>query len=134
MGERERPKSIDTVEIIIEELVKRRQKSTDTVEIIIEELVKRRQKSNDTVEIIMEELVKRRQKSTDTVEIVVRTTSPQQDDLRLPGPPSGQGANGEARTRDRKVPADLRVDSLATVPPTSPSFNQRSDSRIYAYI
>ncbi|GFO07677.1 hypothetical protein PoB_003418200 [Plakobranchus ocellatus] len=33
-------------------------------------------------------------------------------------PPSGQGAGGEARTRDRWVPADLRADSLTTVPPT----------------
>ncbi|GFO35002.1 Pol polyprotein [Plakobranchus ocellatus] len=44
--------------------------------------------------------------------------SPQQGDLRLSGPPSGQGAGGGARTRDRMVPADLRADSLATVPPT----------------
>ncbi|GFO29141.1 hypothetical protein PoB_005564600 [Plakobranchus ocellatus] len=40
--------------------------------------------------------------------------SPQQGDLRLSGPPSGQGAGGGARTRDRRVPADLRADSLAT--------------------
>ncbi|GFN76575.1 hypothetical protein PoB_000308100 [Plakobranchus ocellatus] len=46
--------------------------------------------------------------------------SPQQGDLRLSGPPSGQGAGGGARTRDRKVPADLRADSLATVLPTPP--------------
>ncbi|GFO27841.1 hypothetical protein PoB_005434600 [Plakobranchus ocellatus] len=39
-------------------------------------------------------------------------------DHRLSGPPSGQGASGGARTRDRRVPADLRADSLATVPPT----------------
>ncbi|GFO18061.1 hypothetical protein PoB_004456600 [Plakobranchus ocellatus] len=44
--------------------------------------------------------------------------SPQQGDLRLSGPPSGQGAGGGARTRDRRVPVDLRADSLATVPPT----------------
>ncbi|GFO16806.1 hypothetical protein PoB_004331100 [Plakobranchus ocellatus] len=37
---------------------------------------------------------------------------------RLSGPPSGRGASGEARTRDRRVPADVRADSLATVPPT----------------
>ncbi|GFO30645.1 hypothetical protein PoB_005715000 [Plakobranchus ocellatus] len=43
---------------------------------------------------------------------------PQQGDLRLSGPPSGQDAGGGARTRDRRVPADLRADSLATVPPT----------------
>ncbi|GFO05924.1 transposon tf2-11 polyprotein [Plakobranchus ocellatus] len=30
--------------------------------------------------------------------------SPQQGDLRLLGPPSGQGAGGGARTRDRRVP------------------------------
>ncbi|GFO38703.1 hypothetical protein PoB_006520800 [Plakobranchus ocellatus] len=47
------------------------------------------------------------------------TASPQQGDLRLSGPPSGQGAGGGARTRDRRVPADLRADSPATVPPTS---------------
>ncbi|GFN96428.1 hypothetical protein PoB_002293400 [Plakobranchus ocellatus] len=46
--------------------------------------------------------------------------SPQQGDLRLSGPPSGQGAGGGARTRDRRVPADLRADSLATVLPTPP--------------
>ncbi|GFO45857.1 hypothetical protein PoB_007236200 [Plakobranchus ocellatus] len=46
--------------------------------------------------------------------------SPQQGDLRLSGPPSGQGAGAGARTRDRRVPADLRADSLATVPPTPP--------------
>ncbi|GFN75531.1 hypothetical protein PoB_000203700 [Plakobranchus ocellatus] len=45
---------------------------------------------------------------------------PQRGDLRLSGPPSGQGAG--ARTRDRKVPADFRADSLATVPPTPPEF------------
>ncbi|GFO06965.1 hypothetical protein PoB_003347000 [Plakobranchus ocellatus] len=36
--------------------------------------------------------------------------SPQQGDLRLPGPPSGQGAGAVARTRDRRVSADLRTD------------------------
>ncbi|GFO49753.1 hypothetical protein PoB_007625800 [Plakobranchus ocellatus] len=46
--------------------------------------------------------------------------SPQQGDLRLSGLPSGQGASGGARTLDRRVPADLRADSLATVPPTLP--------------
>ncbi|GFO01673.1 hypothetical protein PoB_002817800 [Plakobranchus ocellatus] len=44
--------------------------------------------------------------------------SPQQGDLRLLGPPSGQGAGSGARTRDRRVPADLRADSQATVLPT----------------
>ncbi|GFO33092.1 hypothetical protein PoB_005959700 [Plakobranchus ocellatus] len=31
---------------------------------------------------------------------------------------SGQGAGCWARTRDRRVPVDLRADSLAIVPPT----------------
>ncbi|GFN85691.1 hypothetical protein PoB_001219700 [Plakobranchus ocellatus] len=44
----------------------------------------------------------------------------QQGDLRLLGPPSGRGTDGGARTRDRRVPADLRADSKATVPPTPP--------------
>ncbi|GFN79883.1 hypothetical protein PoB_000638900 [Plakobranchus ocellatus] len=43
-----------------------------------------------------------------------------QGDLRLSGPPSGQGASSGARTRDRRVPADLRADSQATVLPTPP--------------
>ncbi|GFO30129.1 DNA primase [Plakobranchus ocellatus] len=43
---------------------------------------------------------------------------PHEGDLRLSGPPSGQGAGGGARTRDRKVPADLRAELLATMPPT----------------
>ncbi|GFN92036.1 hypothetical protein PoB_001854200 [Plakobranchus ocellatus] len=35
-------------------------------------------------------------------------------DLRLSGPPPGQGAGSGPRTRDKRVPADLRADS----PPT----------------
>ncbi|GFO44816.1 hypothetical protein PoB_007132100 [Plakobranchus ocellatus] len=50
------------------------------------------------------------------------TASPQQGDLRLSGPPSGKGAGGWARTRDRRISADIRADSLATVPPTPSSF------------
>ncbi|GFN79437.1 hypothetical protein PoB_000594300 [Plakobranchus ocellatus] len=46
------------------------------------------------------------------------TASPQQGDIRLSGPPSGQDADSGARTRDRRVPAALRADSLATVSPT----------------
>ncbi|GFO50680.1 hypothetical protein PoB_007718500 [Plakobranchus ocellatus] len=46
--------------------------------------------------------------------------SPQQGRLRLSSPKSGQGAGGEARTRDRKDPADIRADSLSTVPQTPP--------------
>ncbi|GFN95733.1 hypothetical protein PoB_002223900 [Plakobranchus ocellatus] len=49
-------------------------------------------------------------------------TCPQQGDLRLSGPPSGHGAGSGARTRDRRVPADLRADSQATVLPTPPTF------------
>ncbi|GFN77124.1 hypothetical protein PoB_000363000 [Plakobranchus ocellatus] len=45
---------------------------------------------------------------------------PQQGDLRLLGPPSGRDADGGARTRDRRVPADLRAHAQATVPPTPP--------------
>ncbi|GFO32449.1 hypothetical protein PoB_005895400 [Plakobranchus ocellatus] len=40
--------------------------------------------------------------------------SPQQGDLMLLGPPPGRGADGGARTRDRRLPADLRMDSQAT--------------------
>ncbi|GFO49732.1 hypothetical protein PoB_007623700 [Plakobranchus ocellatus] len=47
--------------------------------------------------------------------------SPHQGDLRLSGRPSGQGASGGARTRDRRIPADLRVDSLPTVRPSPAS-------------
>ncbi|GFO20414.1 hypothetical protein PoB_004691900 [Plakobranchus ocellatus] len=43
---------------------------------------------------------------------------PQQGDLRLSGPPSGQNASGGARTHDRMVPAGFRAGSLVTVPPT----------------
>ncbi|GFO12286.1 hypothetical protein PoB_003879100 [Plakobranchus ocellatus] len=32
-------------------------------------------------------------------------------------PPSGQGAGGGTRTSDRRIPADIRADSLAIVPP-----------------
>ncbi|GFN75286.1 hypothetical protein PoB_000179200 [Plakobranchus ocellatus] len=38
--------------------------------------------------------------------------SPQQDDLRLSGPLSGQGAGSGALTCGRRVPADLREHSL----------------------
>ncbi|GFO14867.1 hypothetical protein PoB_004137200 [Plakobranchus ocellatus] len=53
--------------------------------------------------------------------------SPQQGDLRLSGPPSGQGAGSGARTRDRRVPADLRADSQATVLPTPHPVQQNLD-------
>ncbi|GFO45505.1 hypothetical protein PoB_007201000 [Plakobranchus ocellatus] len=50
--------------------------------------------------------------------------SPQQGDLRLSGPPSGQGAGSGARIRDRRVPADLRADSQATVVPTPRAYRE----------
>ncbi|GFO17219.1 hypothetical protein PoB_004372400 [Plakobranchus ocellatus] len=37
---------------------------------------------------------------------------------RLSGPPSDQGAGGGTQTCDRRVPVDLRADSLAIVPPS----------------
>ncbi|GFO37148.1 hypothetical protein PoB_006365300 [Plakobranchus ocellatus] len=53
-------------------------------------------------------------------------TSPQQGDIRLSGPPSGQGAGGGAQTRDRRVPTGLRVDSLATMPSTPPNVREEN--------
>ncbi|GFN82658.1 hypothetical protein PoB_000916400 [Plakobranchus ocellatus] len=55
------------------------------------------------------------------LEFFLYIASPQQGDLRLSGPPSGQGAGSGARTRDRRVPAGLRADSQATVLPTPPA-------------
>ncbi|GFO23498.1 hypothetical protein PoB_005000300 [Plakobranchus ocellatus] len=49
------------------------------------------------------------------------TACQQNGDLRLSGLLPGQGVSGRARTRNRRVPADLRVDSLSTVPPTPPT-------------
>ncbi|GFO49434.1 hypothetical protein PoB_007593900 [Plakobranchus ocellatus] len=55
--------------------------------------------------------------------------TPQQGDLRLSGFPSGQGVDGGARTRDRKVAADIRADSLATVLPTPAKGNKEEQIR-----
>ncbi|GFO29919.1 hypothetical protein PoB_005642400 [Plakobranchus ocellatus] len=44
----------------------------------------------------------------------------EQRDLRLSGPPSGQGVGGGARTHDRRVLANLRADSLSNVPSNAP--------------
>ncbi|GFO18566.1 hypothetical protein PoB_004507100 [Plakobranchus ocellatus] len=44
--------------------------------------------------------------------------SQQKGDLKLLGPPSGQGAGSKARTRDRRVPTDFISGSLSTDPPT----------------
>ncbi|GFN99836.1 hypothetical protein PoB_002634200 [Plakobranchus ocellatus] len=57
------------------------------------------------------------------------TASPQQGDLRLLGPPSGRDADGGARTRDRRVPADLREDLQATVPPTPQKKKKKKKTR-----
>ncbi|GFO49306.1 hypothetical protein PoB_007581100 [Plakobranchus ocellatus] len=64
-----------------------------------------------------------------TQSIAFAAASPQQGDLKLSGPPSDQGAGGGARTRDRRVPADLRADSQATVLPTSPGLCWNADFR-----
>ncbi|GFO05187.1 hypothetical protein PoB_003169200, partial [Plakobranchus ocellatus] len=48
--------------------------------------------------------------------------NPQLRDLRFSGPLSDQGAGGGARARNRRVPADLRADTLITVPPQTPPF------------
>ncbi|GFN75958.1 hypothetical protein PoB_000246400 [Plakobranchus ocellatus] len=62
----------------------------------------------------------------------VYIASPQQGDLRLSGPPSGQGAGGGARTRDRRVNADLRADSQATVPSTPPQTHTAAQQQIHS--
>ncbi|GFO10880.1 hypothetical protein PoB_003738500 [Plakobranchus ocellatus] len=48
----------------------------------------------------------------------VYIASLQRGDLRLSNHSSGQGADGKARTRDSRVLAGLRADSLSTVPRT----------------
>ncbi|GFO04569.1 hypothetical protein PoB_003107400 [Plakobranchus ocellatus] len=45
----------------------------------------------------------------------------QQDNLRFPGTPSGQGIGGGARNCDRRVPAVLSTGSQSTMPPSPPS-------------
>ncbi|GFO48971.1 hypothetical protein PoB_007547600 [Plakobranchus ocellatus] len=52
--------------------------------------------------------------------LLFHIASPQQGDLRPVGPPSGLDADSGARTHDSRVPADLRADSLITVPPVPP--------------
>ncbi|GFN83409.1 hypothetical protein PoB_000991500 [Plakobranchus ocellatus] len=44
-----------------------------------------------------------------------RFRRPQQGDSKLSDPPSSHGAGSGARTRDRRVTADLRADSLSIV-------------------
>ncbi|GFO01870.1 dyslexia-associated protein kiaa0319-like protein [Plakobranchus ocellatus] len=56
---------------------------------------------------------------------------PQQGDLRLSGPPSGQGAGGGARTRDRGVPADLRAGSLSSATDAPVVMKSRENVTLY---
>ncbi|GFN90836.1 hypothetical protein PoB_001734200 [Plakobranchus ocellatus] len=49
---------------------------------------------------------------------IASIASSQRGDLRLSKPSSGQGAGDEARTRDGEVIADLKANSLSTMPPT----------------
>ncbi|GFO46925.1 hypothetical protein PoB_007343000 [Plakobranchus ocellatus] len=50
----------------------------------------------------------------------------QQGDLRLPGPPSDQSADGGARTYNRSVPADSRAGSLSAVV-NNPKFDSEGE-------
>ncbi|GFO18418.1 hypothetical protein PoB_004492300 [Plakobranchus ocellatus] len=45
------------------------------------------------------------------VGIVYRESTTSRGDLRFSDPPSGQGAGGMARIRDRRVSADIRVEN-----------------------
>ncbi|GFO04891.1 hypothetical protein PoB_003139600 [Plakobranchus ocellatus] len=63
------------------------------------------------------------------LERMTKMSLPQQGDLRLSGPPSGQGAGSGARTRDRRVPADLRADSQATVLPKPPVRRRKNECK-----
>ncbi|GFN82725.1 hypothetical protein PoB_000923100 [Plakobranchus ocellatus] len=65
-------------------------------------------------------------KTADMIKLDMNT-SPQHGDLRLSGPPSGQGASGEARLCDRRVPADHMADLLSSMPPTP--HNARENQR-----
>ncbi|GFN77343.1 hypothetical protein PoB_000384900 [Plakobranchus ocellatus] len=53
--------------------------------------------------------------------VYVYIANPQQGDLRLSGPTSGQSVGGGTRTQVRRVLPDLRTDSLVSVPPTPPA-------------
>ncbi|GFN88231.1 hypothetical protein PoB_001473700 [Plakobranchus ocellatus] len=46
------------------------------------------------------------------------TVSLHKGDLRLSGPPSGQGTCSGTKIGDKRIPADLMVDPLSTVPTT----------------
>ncbi|GFO39378.1 hypothetical protein PoB_006588300 [Plakobranchus ocellatus] len=62
---------------------------------------------------------------------LTKNISPQQGDLKLSGLPSGQGAGGGAQTCDRRIPADIKADSLATVLPTFPRKVRHSATPTY---
>ncbi|GFO03131.1 hypothetical protein PoB_002963600 [Plakobranchus ocellatus] len=62
-------------------------------------------------------------------ELLTHVASPQQRDLRLLDHLSDQRTGGGTRNCARRVPADLRADSLATVLPM-PVFVERSISRL----
>ncbi|GFO41479.1 hypothetical protein PoB_006798400 [Plakobranchus ocellatus] len=54
----------------------------------------------------------------------------QPESLRSPcpqSPPSGQGARGGTRARDRRIPEDLTADFLSTVPPTGYMTHTKKD-------
>ncbi|GFO49855.1 hypothetical protein PoB_007636000 [Plakobranchus ocellatus] len=55
--------------------------------------------------------------------VVLRVGSKQEADVQTTGPPSDQDAVSAARNRDKRAPADLRTDSLGTMPPTPRSRN-----------
>ncbi|GFO36647.1 hypothetical protein PoB_006315200 [Plakobranchus ocellatus] len=57
--------------------------------------------------------------------------SPKQCDLRLWGPPSGQGASGGTHIRDRRLPADLRVDSRNRL--EGPNHEGRAKAKLLHY-
>ncbi|GFO22100.1 hypothetical protein PoB_004860500 [Plakobranchus ocellatus] len=52
---------------------------------------------------------------------------------QLSGPPSGQGTDGGARTRDRRVLAELRADSLATMPQWRQEDKQTEKCRLITF-
>ncbi|GFN93188.1 hypothetical protein PoB_001969400 [Plakobranchus ocellatus] len=56
-------------------------------------------------------------------------SSPQQGDLRLLGPSSDLGPGGGARTRVKRVPADLEAGAQTTEPQAPPNFNRASPHR-----
>ncbi|GFO21936.1 hypothetical protein PoB_004844100 [Plakobranchus ocellatus] len=62
-----------------------------------------------------------------TLNLLVLTGEDEQYELNgrrnSTGPPSGQSNGSGARTRDRRVHAAHRADSLSTVPPTPPKIS-----------